>query len=698
MAKKPVSTHDPKGQLPLDATVINPELDKPLDETVINPTLDKPLDETVINPTLDKPLDGTVINPALDKPLDETETNPELSDTKEGSEGASDGTEVNLALFGESDPGVTEDNPLLYGESEREEGSAPVSRNSATELNTVLPGVGEGKLIVGEVLFDKYIVERWLRSSGEADIYLCSSEDGTLYIAKHYNRREGLKPEVLAALRSIDSPYIMPIYDYGTYKDTALEIGKFYPQGSLQDKLDRGVRFSFEEIKEEILPALNKALHTLHTNGILHRDVKPANLMLLPRGEGVALIDFGISTYIDKNESITIEDRGRTPIYVAPEQAEPYCLCYSGSDYYSAGIVLYALFCGQPPSADCRTMADILRDRLSNGIVFPDDMTDEFRRLLYSLTYQDISRRGDPDESRRRWGYAEVERFLAGDVVRTSGSSDRDYTDAIEPYSFDGKVYTSVSSLVNAMGENWSAAIEELKASRLSHFFTAVDSYPKLADICRQEEANFTMNRAAGDLALWALLCRLNPRSDLFFWQGKRYNSYSALGEDMLDRLLADDKSECAKWDAILEQGLLSAFLTMKMGARNREGRDLHSLRDRILALESDHREKVDGERGKERRYYETAYILSARPFEIDFTYGDEERRELFDSVEKLASYMKALYREDFDLLSAFCHRLFTPKNEMSIPFEAWLLVKGKGEALAEFSGKKPPEESTDQE
>ena len=99
-----------------------------------------------------------------------------------------------------------------------------------------------------------------------------------------------VKGEVLAALEGVDCPYIAPMYYSGSYSGRHFEVLPYYRRGSL-----RGRQFGIDELKSRIIPEINEALGALHDAGIIHKDLKPSNIMLTDSGD-IAIIDFGISS------------------------------------------------------------------------------------------------------------------------------------------------------------------------------------------------------------------------------------------------------------------------------------------------------------------------------------------------------------------------------------------------------------------
>lgn len=96
-----------------------------------------------------------------------------------------------------------------------------------------------------------------------------------------------------------------------------------------------------------IVREVASALAAIHDAGIVHRDVKPANI-LIERGGAVRLADFGIATSLDGADHLDDQPRLGTLRYMAPEQADPTCIDVR-SDVYALGVVLYEMLTGAPP-------------------------------------------------------------------------------------------------------------------------------------------------------------------------------------------------------------------------------------------------------------------------------------------------------------------------------------------------------------
>ena len=141
--------------------------------------------------------------------------------------------------------------------------------NSSSSSNTIVNSAlySLSQIPVGTILCDKYkVISEMNIMSGEASLFICEYH-GEKYVAKLYRRDVAIKDDVTNALKNISSPHVAKLFDTGVYNGFPFEIIPFYAQGSLQ-----GRTFSFDELKQRIIPSLNEGLHVLHENGIMHLD------------------------------------------------------------------------------------------------------------------------------------------------------------------------------------------------------------------------------------------------------------------------------------------------------------------------------------------------------------------------------------------------------------------------------------------
>jgi len=182
-----------------------------------------------------------------------------------------------------------------------------------------------------------YRVQKILSSSsGEAEVYLISRGREPV-VFKWYFQNFKPKDEILNKLRGLNHPDIVNIQESSYYERRFYELQDYASGGSLDQYLPIK---DTERIKNIIMDTSN-ALKCLHSHGIIHKDIKPANLYCKNSdGTGILVADFGISSMLDSEESRLLTSQGLTIGYAAPEMYGIGNKMIVGRevDYYALGI------------------------------------------------------------------------------------------------------------------------------------------------------------------------------------------------------------------------------------------------------------------------------------------------------------------------------------------------------------------------
>lgn len=150
------------------------------------------------------------------------------------------------------------------------------------------------------------------------------------------------------AISSLEHTYILPVYDHGEEDGIAYLVMRYVNGGTLKDLLEQG-QMPFIPIYE-IISHIASALDFAHGKGILHRDVKPNNILINRGGDATYLSDFGLAKIIeDSTTGLTGHDFLGTPRYMSPEQCSDGRDVSAASDQYSLGVVLYQMVTGRTP-------------------------------------------------------------------------------------------------------------------------------------------------------------------------------------------------------------------------------------------------------------------------------------------------------------------------------------------------------------
>ncbi len=209
--------------------------------------------------------------------------------------------------------------------------------------------------LVRQAFTGRYDVERELGRGGNARIFLATDQTG---------RRVALKilhPELLVSVAAdrflreirlasqLAHPHIAKILDSGEQEWLVYYVMSYVEGATLRERLDASPCLPIGEtlrIACDLLDALDHA----HGHGIIHRDVKPANVVL--SGAGAVLLDFGIARAVVASGTDQLTRSGiavGTSTYMSPEQITAVADIDYRSDIYSVGCVLFECLAGQPP-------------------------------------------------------------------------------------------------------------------------------------------------------------------------------------------------------------------------------------------------------------------------------------------------------------------------------------------------------------
>lgn len=245
---------------------------------------------------------------------------------------------------------------------------------------------------------DWIIGEKVNTNSSEAELYYTTnSKNGSKGILKIYRSNHGVNLSVFKKIKSIKNPHVVKIYDYGI-KDNKQFVIEELLEG---DSLDKTTVSLSKKHLWKLIHDINSGLGAIHNCGIIHRDVKPSNIICC-NGRYV-ITDFGISIF----EKDKTADYSHTAGFNAPELfLNNYTAPY---DYYGFGFILYYAATGINPFEN-RGKEFIYRDEIENFTV-KDFLSrkevlalpEYFQKLLQGLMAKDVE---------CRWGFFDVLKWL----------------------------------------------------------------------------------------------------------------------------------------------------------------------------------------------------------------------------------------------------------------------------------------------
>ncbi len=255
--------------------------------------------------------------------------------------------------------------------------------------------------IIGQSLGRYQILEQ-LGEGGMATVYKAYDTRLDRYVAIKVIRNDLFGPTLLErmlkrfereakALAKLSHPNIVKVLDYGEHNGAPYLVLEYLPGGTLKGQV-MGKPIPWQEAVRLLLPIAG-ALDYAHEQKIIHRDVKPANILLTEKGQPM-LSDFGIAKILEMKEEFTLTGSGTgigTPEYMAPEQGMGREVD-ARTDIYSLGIVLYELVTGRKPYTADTPMAVVLKhmtDPLPRPRQYIADLPDIVERVLLKALAKD---------------------------------------------------------------------------------------------------------------------------------------------------------------------------------------------------------------------------------------------------------------------------------------------------------------------
>jgi serine/threonine protein kinase len=247
--------------------------------------------------------------------------------------------------------------------------------------------------LVGQDIGRYHVIEE-LGHGGMATVYKAFDTRLERDVAIKLIRREAVTPENLEnmlkrfereakSLAKMTHPNIVKVHDFGEYEGSPYLVMEFVGGGTLKKQIGRP--WHWQEAARMLIP-IARALDYAHKSSIVHRDVKPANILVTDTGEPM-LSDFGIAKILESTDEAHLTQTGvgvGTPDYMAPEQwlgkVSPQ------TDIYSLGVVFFEMVTGTRPFIADTPIAVLLKhanDPLPRPREINPDLSEEVERVLY---------------------------------------------------------------------------------------------------------------------------------------------------------------------------------------------------------------------------------------------------------------------------------------------------------------------------
>ena len=286
-----------------------------------------------------------------------------------------------------------------------------LSANNVTQRYQIKKKLGEGGMAVVYKAFDTNL-ER------DVAIKIIKGEKVASGDVEQMIKRFEREVKTLAKLTH---PNIVHIHDYGRYQNKPYLIMEYLPGGTLEDRIEEGP-IPFQDAANLIIP-IAEALSYAHQMGVLHRDVKPANIIFSDGGKSL-LSDFGIAKILGNNNldesegNLTHTGMGLgTPEYMAPEQW--HGKFSAQTDIYAIGVVFYEMITGRKPFiAD--TPAAFLLKQMMEDPPHPGEFVNDLPLVVSNFIFKALEKEQEDRHENMDEVIQELQLFASGKYAKVT--------------------------------------------------------------------------------------------------------------------------------------------------------------------------------------------------------------------------------------------------------------------------------------
>jgi len=476
--------------------------------------------------------------------------------------------------------------------------------------------------------------ERIHVESGESEIYKAVDSGNNKFVAriptkvrpfdKEKSRKRRHVIDFLKENSRNNANHLLPLSDEGTVQINGEEYFiEIYPYCEGGDLGNKSGRLSYDFLKNKVIPDINEALHVIHENGFIHRDLKPDNLYEYKNG--VVIGDFGIMTEVmDAAHNLDLNRVGSLGYYAPELNAGSFD---KQSDYYSFGQTIFTLYTGHLmyqeeidlhayESPDIQRNA-IFQRALNDDFSLEDIKEDELRTLISGLLQ---------NAYKSRFGYNEVRRWVNGEAESLKHSLRLDdYGDDYKvALTIDSKDLWNDSALTDFIPGHEKSILDYFYELEFTHFFrstTGRNSEAEAIEEIRRRYGNISGRGQKEDALALAELSLVFSHGKKLYCDGELIDSFHAFSK----KLEGSPRLSSPEWD-ILSHDLLSKWFDAKEGkAKDRDAEDRRKSIFNICLLANGH--------GTAKAAWYYAYFLLT---------PDEKNRELY-GYKKIGDYFASL-------------------------------------------------------
>jgi tRNA A-37 threonylcarbamoyl transferase component Bud32 len=332
---------------------------------------------------------------------------------------------------------------------------------TANDLALTAPGQFHSLLNLPSALKARYRILRPLPTRGaEAELLLVEQLDGgPARVAKIY--RQGIQPrrEVQERIARIAVEHRVEVLDADVSDGYAYEVMEFCSHGCLREMMGAGPLPA--GLLQDLVRELAPAIAGVHAVGLVHRDMKPENILVRSRSPlNLVLTDFGVASVLDATQRFT--GVARTLPYASPESLSG--VIDGKSDYWAFGMIMLEGALGQHPFAGL-SEAVILHHLTTRSIDQQGIGDRKLKKLVRGLLQRD---------PKLRWGAAELVRWLADDDSLAEPADEAAGSSFAQPYHLASERCHTPEQLAVALARNWREGVADTANGQLLAWFRDV--------------------------------------------------------------------------------------------------------------------------------------------------------------------------------------------------------------------------------
>jgi len=405
-----------------------------------------------------------------------------------------------------------------------------------------------------------YNIKSYFAEGGEAVLFECTNDsiESSIYIAKIYVKRQmskSMRKKYIDFLYRNNCAGIVPLLDFGVHNDIEFDVFPFIEKGDISQIKNMSIMY----ITKTLVPQINEILRCIHSNGLVHGDINPRNI-LLDDGNNILLHDFTSLNYVgNKKRGAYVRDAQATYGYAAPEVLG--MVQYAKSDYYALGItLLYYLNYGidiyegiEPETIREKTIGDEIPgiDReYFKSYCQKNNLTskEKLLGLIHGLTIHNVN---------FRWGYEEVEKWCKGELVFPVYIDEKG--DCLNPaFVWKEKKIQSLEEMAVTLAKDWNNAKIANERGTFRDFFASqrADLRYEIDDILLKNYSD----TGKLDIDLFRVIYTIAPKLPCIYWKGIEYDDFCAMASAFQDMLPQYDE----EFILVLKEGILTEYLNKR--------------------------------------------------------------------------------------------------------------------------------------